>query len=161
MRGSKTNNCGAAPKFWFKTVLKTTTVYAIYSVCVMDWNWLLRSAEDAWITDTHAHKHFRCVTHGRHHRAPRETTSCMRVRRRPGYRVGSYQNLNSGNLLMNGRNSSFCLVGREGPSSAGETGLNTLSTQWLFKARFTLQVKTNQILIEIISCNWGIGMWRI
>lgn len=74
----------------------------------------------------------------------------MRVYRRPGYRVGSYQNLNSGNLLMNGRNSSFCLVGRDGPSSAGETGLNT---QWLFKARFTLKLKTNQILTEIISSN--------
>lgn len=38
------------------------------------------------------------------------------------HRKGPYthQNLNSGNLLMKGRNSSFCLVGRAGPSSAGE-----------------------------------------
>lgn len=29
----------------------------------------------------------------------------------------THQNLNSGSLRMNGRNSSFCLVGNEGPSS--------------------------------------------
>ena len=31
--------------------------------------------------------------------------------------VAEYQNLNSGNRRMNGRNSSFCLVGSSGPSS--------------------------------------------
>lgn len=30
----------------------------------------------------------------------------------------AYQNLNSGNLLINGRNSSFCLVGNSGPCSS-------------------------------------------
>lgn len=32
--------------------------------------------------------------------------------------VAEYQNLNSGSLLMNGLNSSFCDVGRPGPSSS-------------------------------------------
>merc|ERR1719414_469784 len=32
--------------------------------------------------------------------------------------VAEYQNLNSGNLLINGRNSSFCLVGNAIPSSS-------------------------------------------
>jgi len=32
--------------------------------------------------------------------------------------VAEYQNLNSGSRLMNGRNSSFCEVGRPGPSSS-------------------------------------------
>ena len=32
--------------------------------------------------------------------------------------VAEYQNLNSGSRLMKGRNSSFCEVGRPGPSSS-------------------------------------------
>merc|ERR1719412_1160213 len=35
--------------------------------------------------------------------------------------VAEYQNLNSGNLLINGRNSSFCLVGNERPSSSASS----------------------------------------
>ena len=39
--------------------------------------------------------------------------------------VIAYQNLNSGNLLMNGRNSSLLLVGSAGPSgSSAKNGLS-------------------------------------
>ena len=34
--------------------------------------------------------------------------------------VAEYQNLNSGSRRMNGRNSSFCLVGSASPSSADD-----------------------------------------
>lgn len=39
--------------------------------------------------------------------------------------VAEYQNLNSGNLRMKGRNSSFCLVGSSGPSKHLVSTVNT------------------------------------
>uniref|UniRef100_A0A7N8XWJ6 Uncharacterized protein n=1 Tax=Mastacembelus armatus TaxID=205130 RepID=A0A7N8XWJ6_9TELE len=48
-----------------------------------------------------------------------EAFSVNKIIRCPDRELDSHQNLNSGNLLMKGRNSSFCLVGRDGPSSAG------------------------------------------
>merc|ERR1719412_448382 len=39
--------------------------------------------------------------------------------------VAEYQNLNSGNLLINGRNSSFCLVGNAISSSASSAASNS------------------------------------
>merc|ERR1719367_1592231 len=41
--------------------------------------------------------------------------------------VAEYQNLNSGNLLINGRNSSFCLVGNAIPSSSSSAASNSSS----------------------------------
>lgn len=40
--------------------------------------------------------------------------------------VTEYQNLNSGNLLMNGRNSSFALVGNSGPFSSAKQYIKIL-----------------------------------
>ena len=49
--------------------------------------------------------------------------------------VTEYQNLNSGSLLMNGRNSSFALMGNSGPSSG--TQHDTLaSEQMLIKYNY-------------------------
>ena len=41
--------------------------------------------------------------------------------------VAEYQNLNSGRRLINGRNSSFCLVGNSRPSSASSASSSAIA----------------------------------
>merc|ERR1719367_1692159 len=49
--------------------------------------------------------------------------------------VAEYQNLNSGNLLINGRNSSFCLVGNAIPSSSAASSSNSAIAGSIFGVR--------------------------
>ena len=54
--------------------------------------------------------------------------------------VAEYQNLNSGNLRMNGRNSSSCLVGNSRPSSSSaSSSANAGSILGVRKARNRLR----------------------
>lgn len=71
--------------------------------------------------------------------------------------VTTHQNLNSGNLLMNGRNSSFCFVGSAGPSSS--EGRHQKKNQ-LSDANVTDDNKiiSNAVLTWIIK-QWGIHFW--
>lgn len=61
----------------------------------------------------------------------------------------THQNLNSGNLLMKGRNSSFCLVGRAGPSSAEEVEQHSNTLEPLYQYLHQVELTWNPGIAQV------------
>lgn len=75
------------------------------------------------------------------------TTNLMQIFKHSRNKVytdrSTHQNLNSGSLLMKGRNSSFCLVGKEGPSSEENIEMKKSTTKINLPHRLFLIFKKN------------------